>query len=208
MKNKLNRLLFIITAFILSVSLHAQNSQLNIGYSISQPTGSYKTFISNTSYSGYSLSFLHSFTGQAGIKIEIDNQNYYQKYPRAIYQYGISKGSDISAVMTNTISTTSIEVKGVYNLLKSGLIKPYVAGGGGVNLISYDQYMGEFDNPAAVIKPVLGAEAGIYFPFTKISTSGLRISAHYNYMPFNNYDVKTLNNWGVQAAVSIGLKGR
>jgi hypothetical protein len=93
-----------------------------------------------------------------------------------------------------------------YTLLKTGAVRPYVGAGVGVNFINFDQYLGEFDNPQSMTKLALRGEAGVLIPLSHYSSTALKIGGSYNYAPFNNYGIKTLDNWGVQAGIRFGLR--
>ncbi|KAK6031632.1 S-adenosyl-methyltransferase MraW [Ostertagia ostertagi] len=82
--------------------------------------------------------------GEVGI--ETGSQAFYQKYPRQLYK--TADGGDLSAVVSNSVQTAPILLKAQYNLMPNRMIQPFVALATGGNIITYDQYAGEFSNDA------------------------------------------------------------
>ena len=202
--------IIIIIGFILlpGIKSVAQDHELTLklNYSVAIPTGSFKTDIINkTSYSGFGGELMYHINSNIAAGIETGWQNFYQKYPRQLYK--TSDGTDISAVLSNTVASTPILLKGQYNFLAGNIIQPYVALAAGLNLISFNQYLGEFTSDRKT-KAGFAArpEAGIYIPFGRTSSAGFSLGAGYNYMPFNYNGIDNLNNITVRAGVSFPLR--
>jgi hypothetical protein len=117
---------------------------LKLNYSVAFPMGSYKNLIGNTSYKGFGGELMYHTSNAFAIGLETGSQSFYEKYPRKIYAQ--SDGSDISAVVSNTIQTVPILLKAQYNFLSESAVRPYIAVGVGGNVITYNQYGGEFSN--------------------------------------------------------------
>jgi outer membrane protein W len=191
----------VFSAFTMHVSAQLK---MQLGYQVSKPVGpTFKDAISNTSFRGFSGEFNYSITEQIGVGLGISYSDFYQKYPRQTYDIG--EGA-VSAVLTNSIQVMPVQLKGNYNFLKEGPVIPYAGIGAGINLISYDQYLGEFPASKASIKPAFTGEAGVKIPIGMSKNAGLNIGAHYNYLPYNYNGIKNLNNWGGHVAVYFPLR--
>lgn len=183
----------------------AQRTTLNLSYTVSMPTSDFHNFISNNSYRGWEGSLLFGLNEKWALGLGVGFQDYYQKYPRAVYKG--SDGSDISTVVTNSLQTTPVMFMAQYNFLPGKAIQPYINIGVGGNIISYRQYLGEFgggsqNNFGFVARP----GAGLFIPFRKEGAAGITINANYNYMPYNYNDIKDLNNWGGGIGIKFPLR--
>ena len=205
----MKKIKYIIAAFALLVSagVFAQDNglTLKINYSVAFPTGSnFKDLISNTSYRGFGAEFMYHTDNKFSIGLETGSQYFSQKYPRDVYKQ--SDGSDISAVVSNSVQSVPILLKAQYDLLPGKIIQPYVALAAGGNIVTYNQYAGEFSADA---KTKFGfaarPEAGVYIPFGKYSRSGVSLDAGYNFMPFNYNGINNLNNVTARVGVSFPL---
>ncbi|MFI5193408.1 MAG: hypothetical protein ACHQD7_05105, partial [Chitinophagales bacterium] len=128
------------------VQAKAQNPvELNIGYQMNIPAGSFRNYITHPAYKGFTAGLSVPLNDQFSLGLSVAYNDYYQQYPRAVYDDG--KGSAISAVISNSIQQIPIMLTASYTLLNKGFIRPYIGAGGGMNLISFDQYLGEYDNP-------------------------------------------------------------
>lgn len=195
-----------VVALAISTTMHAQENpvQLGIGYNFNMPLGSFKNFIGNTSYRGFNGELLIPVSKQLSIGLNASYNDFYQQYPRQVYDD--TKGSTISAVVSNSVQTMPLVIKASYSFVKEGAIRPYISAGGGVNFITYNQYVGEFTNDSRnFIKPTVMGDAGVLIPFGKYSSGGFKLGATYNYTPLSYGDVDNVNNWGVHAGFVIGL---
>jgi len=198
---------FFIGAIILTVSdtARAQHElQMNLDYNVNIPTGSFKGFVTHPAYKGFTAGLAYPLNDQLSVGLSFGYNDYYQKYPRQIYADG--HGSDISAVVSNSIQQLPLLVTANYTLLKKGVIRPYVGAGVGLNFVDFDQYLGEFDDPHSKTKLALRGEAGILIPLSSYSSTAIRIGGSYNYAPFNSYGVGNLNTWGLQVGIRFPLK--
>lgn len=176
--------------------------QMNIGYEINIPAGSFRDYITNPAYKGFTAGLAYPVTDQLNLGIRVGYNDYYQKYSRQVYDQG--KGSAVSAVVSNSIQQIPIMIAADYTILKTGIVRPYISGGGGMNLISFDQYLGEFDNPQSKVKPTLFGDAGVYIPLSKFSSTAIKVGGGYQYAPY----VKdtNLDNWGIHAGIRFDLR--
>ena len=194
---------------VLAISANAQKGEFkfDINYNYSLPMGNFKSnIISNGSPRGASGDVMYSFSNTISAGLGFGFQDYYQKYPRAVYQTG--KNEATSAVLSNSIQTIPFMAKIVYSPLasKAAPIQPYVAGGAGFSLVSFTQTLGEFggtDNGASFAAQ---AGAGVFIPFGKLSGSGIRLGADYNYLPYNKNGFGSLNTLDVKAGVYFPIR--
>ncbi len=193
-------------ALFVSMGVVAQENglTLKLNYAVATPVGGYKDLISNTSFRGFGAELMYHINPKFSVGVETGSQSFYQKYPRQLYK--TADGGDLSAVVSNTVQTAPILLKGQYNLLPYKTIQPFVALAAGGNIIIYNQYVGEFTNDA---KTKFGfsarPEAGVFVPFRKGTGAGFSLSAGYNYMPFNYNGLSNLDNITARAGISFPL---
>lgn len=178
--------------------------KLDVSYNVALPSGSFKNNINETSFRGFQGSVLYGVNDRLSVGVGTGFQDFYQKNPRQLYK--LSDGSDISAVLTNSIQTIPILVQAKYAFNPQAVVQPYAALGVGGNLVNYSQLLGEFGGPQAKFGFAARPEAGIYIPFKKGGETGFRLGASYNIMPFKELGFKNLNSIGVHAGVSIPLR--
>jgi len=185
-------------------SLHAQNElQFHIGYNVNVPAGSFRDLIDKPAYKGFTAGLAYPVNQQLSVGLDVGYNDYYQKFPRQVYNDG--KGSDISAVVSNSVQQFPLLLTANYTLVKKGIIRPYIGAGAGVNFISFDQYLGEFDDPHSSVNWAVRGEAGFLIPLSRTSSTAIRIGANYNYAPFNKYGVDNLDNWGIHAGMRFPI---
>ncbi|RYY13499.1 MAG: P44/Msp2 family outer membrane protein, partial [Chitinophagaceae bacterium] len=153
---------------------------------------------------GWNANLLYDINDQLGIGLGFGTQSFYERLPRAIYK--TADGSDISAVLSNTVTTMPIMAQAQFNLLPEAVIQPYVGLGVGGNVISYNQYVGEFSNSRTKFGFAARPEAGVYIPVGKYKESAIVIGGAYNYMPFKMDNIKNLNNIGLHAGFKFPLR--
>ncbi|MBS1948468.1 MAG: outer membrane beta-barrel protein [Bacteroidetes bacterium] len=188
-----------------SYSATAQNAvEIGIGYNVGLPASSFKNdYISKPSFRGFAASLDYAFTSQWRAGISIGFNDYYQKYPRQVYNEG--GGSAVSAVLSNSIQLLPVMAHVNYTLFDKGLVRPYAGLGAGANFIHFDQYLGEFDNPVSKVKFIVQGEAGVFIPLSSYSSTAIKIGAAYNFSPFNEFGTPNLNSWGLQAGIRFPL---
>lgn len=199
--------IFFITGclVVLALASFAQEGKttFNINYSVNAPLGDFKNnVIGRTSFRGWNANILYGISDKISVGLQSGFNNYYERYPRQVYN---TKDGSISAVLTNSVQTIPIQAKFRYNFIPGAFIQPYIGAGVGGNIVTFNQYLGEFSSGKSGFGFSASPEAGILIPFTKSGTSGLTIGANYNYMPFSYGDIKNLNNSGVYAGVKFPL---
>ena len=92
--------------------------QMRIGYNTAMPTGAFKDFMEKNSFRGYFGEVTYGISDQLRVGIGVQNNDYYQKFPRQVYE---THDGTISAVVTNSIQTTPLLLKANYELTKKSL---------------------------------------------------------------------------------------
>ena len=191
----------------ISQSVLAQKNafKLDVDYNYSLPVGGFKSDIVNdNSPRGFMGSLMYAFSDKISAGLGFGFQDYYQKYPRALYP--LSKTQEVSAVLTNSIQTTPVLLKGEYFPLTGTYLKPYVSLGAGANIIDFNQYLGEFGSSQTNTGFLAQGGLGLMIPFKKFSSSGFNVGANYNYAPYNENGYHDLNNFNFLTGVTINLK--
>lgn len=204
---KFKIILTVLGVMFISQSVSAQTGtfKLNMDYNYSLPTGSFKSdIVSNNSPRGFMGSLMYAFNDKISAGLGFGFQDYYQKYPRALYPLG--KTQEVSAVLTNSIQTTPVLLKAKYFPLTGAYLKPYVSLGAGVNIIDFNQYLGEFGSAQTNAGFIGQGGLGVMIPFKKFSASGFNVGANYNYAPYNKNGYHDLSNVNFQAGVTINLR--
>lgn len=179
-------------------------TKLGLQYTVAIPSGDFKDVIGKESVRGWGVDIMHGVSDRLQLGVGAGFQDYYQKNDRQVYHY--DDGQDISAVLTHSIQTIPILAKVKYSLTEGTGLQPYVGIGAGGNLVMFRELLGEFGNTENYFKLAVRPELGIHIPFRNLG--GINVGAAYNYMPFNEYGIKNLNNISVSAGVSIPLRSR
>ena len=188
MKNVFAFIILVLGAVGFSDVQAQDRLMLKVGYNTAMPVGTFKDYMGKNSFRGYRGEILYPVNEQLKIGLGVSYNDFYEKLPRK--QYQTSEGT-LSAVVSNSIQTTPIMIKGDYELTKNGLIRPYVGLGAGFNLVTYARYFGEFSDKKSGFKPAVGAEAGVNIPFNRETRmSGINLGGHYNYLPFKYNEVR------------------
>ena len=204
---KIKLLIVVLGTIGLSHAAKAQKGtfKLDLNYNYSLPTGGFKSdLVSDNSPRGSMIGLLYSFSDKLSAGIAFGYQDFYQKYPRAIYP--INKTQDISAVLTNSIQTTPVLLKAKYFPLESSYLKPYISIGAGANVIQFDQYLGEFSSGKTNVGFRAQGGLGLLIPFSKFSSSGINLGANYDYAPYNKLGYSDLNTINFQAGITLNLR--
>ncbi|MGZ3853598.1 MAG: outer membrane beta-barrel protein [Flavisolibacter sp.] len=203
MKNR--RILFSIAFMVLFTVAQAQKGETKFGisYNVALPMGEFKNVVSNTSFSGFNASILHGVSDNLSVGFVTGFQDFYQKNARQTYHF--TDGSDVSAVVTNTVQTIPILVDAKYNFNPTSNIQPYAAIGVGGNMVVYNTLYGEFGSQQSKFGFAARPEVGLMIPF-KNKSSGFEIGASYNIMPFKADGFTNLNNVGIHAGINVPLR--
>jgi opacity protein-like surface antigen len=200
----------ILAVCAFSISASAQSKlKLELDYNVSIPTGSFKSdFINKTSYRGGTGELSYTISPKFSAGLFTGYQNYNQKYDRATYK--LADGQTVSAVVTNALDITPLLLRGTFfptGANTEAKIQPYVSAGAGVNLVNYEQYLGQFGGSESSAAFAAQVGAGIKIPFGRsYNQTGIKIGASYNYSSYNRNEIKQLNNIGINAGVVFGLR--
>jgi opacity protein-like surface antigen len=199
------RIIFSIVFVVFYSIAHAQKGEtkFSIGYNVALPMSDFKNVVSSTSYRGFTASILYGVSDQLSVGLGSEFQDFYQKNARQTYHQ--PDGSDVSAVVSNTIQTIPVLAEAKYNFNPASAIQPYAALGVGGNMIAYNQLFGEFGNQQTKFRFAVRPELGLLIPF-KNKASGFEIGASYNIMPFKGDGSKNLNSLGIHAGLSLPLR--
>lgn len=184
--------------------LYAQQGllKLNLQYSAAIPSGSFHQFISHASFRGFDASLLYGINDKLSLGFNTGFQDFYQKYPRQVYK--TTDGSDISAVVSNSVQTVPLMAKATYKLVTGKKLQPYAGLAAGGNMALYRQYLGEFSTgDKNKFSFQAQPEIGVYIPFSKESESGVTISGVYNFIAFHYNGLDNLNHFGIRVGVSF-----
>ncbi len=185
-------------------ALAQERMQLKLGMNSGMPVGGFKDYMGKNSFRGFHGEVSYPVTARLHVGLGIAYNDYYEKTARQLYE---TKAGTISAVISKSIQTTPIMAKANYELTGDGWIRPYVGLGAGVNLISFNEYLGEFGDQQTAFKLAVGADAGVNIPFNKTyRTSGINLGGRFNYMPYHRSGLDNLNNWGVHLGVYFPLR--
>ncbi len=197
-----------ITIMLATVSVQAQKGtlKLNLNYSYSLPLESFKNdIVSNGSPRGVSGELMYFVNNKWSLGLAGGFQDYYQKYPRALYQTGDHETT--SAVLSNSVQVTPILFKAMLMPCdKPAMVHPYISAGAGLGIVDFTQYLGEFGGTANNGSFMAQAGAGVQIPFSKTSASGFQIGANYNYISYKQYGFSNLNNLSFEAGLHFPIK--
>lgn len=198
------RINIVLVSFLLlglSASSQKQTLKLDVAYKASMPLGNFHDLVNKTSFNGWSAAVTYGITDQIAVGFGTGFQDFYQKFPRQVYH---GAGSDISAVITNSIQTIPLLLKGKYLFTQSGPVQPFAALGLGGSLVQYSKYYGQFSDSHSAFGFTAVPEVGVHIPVSR--TVDINVAAAYNYVPLKILDADGLSHASVQAGISIPLR--
>ena len=199
----------LITIMILSLGViegSAQEGELRMTASLAgaTPTGQFKDLVDKTSLRGADVTFLYGINDQLSVGLNAGFQDFYQKFPRALYK--LSDGSDISAVLTNSIQTIPVLATVRYNFLPEARVQPYATAGAGGALVISRQFIGEYPNDNNKISFAARPAVGVYIPFRKQGEAGVNLGVNYNYIAYKQDDISNLSYMGFTIGVGFPMR--
>ncbi len=202
---KMRFLLLVTIATLLGAAAYSQQGtwKLNLNWGAAFPTGNHKTMFNDPSYRGWSGAILYGATDKLQVGLEAGFQDFYQKTARAVYSEG---GSDISAVITNSIQTIPLMVKGKYMFTNEGFARPFASLAVGGNLVQYRKFYGQFSESDTKFGFAAQPELGLHIPVGRSGNTGIHIAAGYNLMPYKFGDADGLNSAVLKAGISVPLR--
>lgn len=195
-----------IASFLIVMNAYAQQGEVRMTASIAgaTPIGQFKDIVDKTSLRGVDINVLYGINDQLGIGLNVGFQDFYQKFPRGLYK--LSDGSDISAVLTNSVQTIPFLATARYNFMPGGTIQPYVSAGAGGAAVLNKQYVGEYPNEANKISFAARPSAGVYIPFKKGGEVGLNLGVNYTFIPYKQDDISNLSYIGFTIGVGFPMR--
>jgi hypothetical protein len=199
------RYLFLILLVLgLQVSSQAQSRlKLGVNYTVGIPVGSFRNITDALSGRGVELRLMADVSENISVGIQGGYQDFYKRLPRQVYS---ESGSDLSAVVTNSIQVQPILAKAQFRFGEAGGAQPFVSLGAGANLISFNRYYGEFRDAQTVVRFAAQPELGVMVPVGAAKRTSINVAAAYNYMPFTYDDVNGLHNVQLKAGVLFRLQ--
>jgi len=190
-------------------AIDAQKGQarMNIQYSYALPVGSFKTdVINNSSPRGATADILYNLSDKFSVGLGLGFQDFYQKYPRALYNTGEKEVT--SAVLSNSVQVIPVLAKAEFYPLygTKSFIQPYINAGAGLGITSFTQYLGEFGGTGNSGGFMLTGGAGVAIPFNKTGHAGARLGANYNMISYNHSGISNFNNVSFGAGIFFPLK--
>ena len=168
------------------------------------PMGQFKNIVEKTSLRGVDISVLYGANDKLGIGLNVGFQDFYQKFPRGLYK--LSDGSDISAVLTNSLQTIPFLATAKYNFMPGGMIQPYLSVGAGGAAVLYKQYIGEYPAETNKISFAARPSAGVYIPFKKDGETGLNVGVNYTFISYKQNDVSNLSYLGFIVGIGFPMR--
>jgi opacity protein-like surface antigen len=202
MKNiKILLLVVIGLAGISPIKAQQGVTKIEVNYSANFPTSSFKNLISDPSFRGIDLKIMHNINDKISVGLTTGFQDFYQKYPRAVYK--LDDGSDVSAVVSNSVQTVPLLATFHYNFSPTKRLQPFAGAGVGGNIFLYRQFLGEFSDSKNKFAFQAQPKVGVYFPFREGGPTGLTLSGYYNIIPFKYNGTTNLNSFGVSLGISF-----
>ena len=205
MKSLRNIIITLTIILLVHGSLWSQQGALkfNANYSVAIPTGQFKDLTDQPSGRGLYAGVLYGATDQLFIGLSVGFQDFYQKYSRTVLHDG---GSDLSAVISNSIQTIPILAKAKYIFSQEGTLRPYGAVGAGVNLGRYEKYYGQFVDSYSKIRFAAQPEAGINIPVGSMKRAMIELAAAYSILPFQYNDADGFNHLSLKLGISVPMQ--
>ncbi|HEY0679099.1 MAG TPA: hypothetical protein VGD17_12480 [Chitinophagaceae bacterium] len=190
---------------MLNMAANAQQGQFraDLNYTVGLPFGNLKNLSEKTSWRGGEIAFMYGLTDKASIGLQIGMQDFYQKFPRTVIH---QSGTDISAVVSNSIQVMPILLKGSMNLKQMGAVLPYVSLAAGGNFIQYRKFYGEFTDSRYTFGFAAQPSVGVHIPFGRTNAVAFHLAAGYNFMPFSYNDADGLSHGVIKAGISVPLQ--
>lgn len=190
---------------VAAISLQAQHRvTMNVNYSFNVPTGNFNEYLNKTSYRGWTANVMYQLNEKIAVGATTGFQDFYEKTDRALYKN--ADGSNISAVVTNSIQTIPLLGTVHYALTPSQTIRPFVGLGVGGSMVMHNQYLGQFASNNNKLAFAARPELGVVIPVRKGGEAGLKVAGAFNYIAYNEDGLKNLNSWGVIIGAKFPLR--
>ena len=196
----------ITCCFLSSQVLNAQINEVRMsaGIAVAIPSGQFRDLVDNPSLRSAEVSLLYGITDRFSIGLNGGFQDFYQKFSRAVYKQ--PDGSDISAVITNSVQTIPLLATAQYQLNEGGIARPYVSVGAGGAIVVNTQYAGEYANENNKIGFSIKPGLGIYIPFRRDGAAGLKAGVHYTHISYKKEEISNLGFIGISVSIAFPMR--
>lgn len=193
----------ICSSITFTASAQQGEVRMSAGIAGALPVGDFKDLVDKTSFRGIDILISYGITDKLGAGLTIGFQDFYQKFPRALYK--LADGSDISAVVTNSIQTIPVLATAKYNFATAG-IQPYASLGAGGAVVINSQYIGESGSDLNKISFAARPSLGVYIPFRKGGEAGINLAANYTFLAYKENNVSNLSYFGVTVGIGFPMR--
>lgn len=199
-------LITIIALSLGAIKVSAQRGEVRMTASIAgaTPLGDFKDVVDKTSLRGMDVNILYGINDKLSAGLNIGFQDFYQKFPRAVYK--LADGSDISAVLTNSIQTIPLLATARYNFMPEARVQPYASAGAGGAIVLNRQYIGEYPNETNKFSFAAKPAVGVYIPFRKQGEVGINLAVNYNYIAYKQDDISNLSYIGFTIGIGFPMR--
>ena len=178
--------------------------RMTINLSGAQPLGQFKTLVNKSTFRGGDISILYGINDQLALGLNTGFQDFYQKFPRALYK--LSDGSDISAVLTNSVQTIPVLLTAQLRFISNSKLQPYVSAGAGGAMVMNSQFIGEYPNQDDKISFAVRPGAGVFIPFRKEGEVGFNLGINYTFLPYKSGDISNLGYFGLTIGIGFPVR--
>lgn len=168
------------------------------------PLGDFKDVVDKTSVRGADVNILYGLNEKFSLGLNIGFQDFYQKFPRGLYK--LSDGSDISAVITNSVQTLPLLATARYNFMPEARVQPYATAGAGAAFVTNKQYLGEYPNENNKFSFAAKPGIGVYIPFRKQGQVGLNLGVNYHYIAYKEAGISNLSYLGFTVGIGFPMR--
>jgi hypothetical protein len=188
----MKRIIFIFGLGLMAFSSKAQELKFGFDYKMASLSGQQANYISATSYSGASISFISQRTENAALVFELGFNNFYEKKNRDTYTFGTVS---LTGVQYRYLTSVPVLVSVNYGFLPDGPINPYLSFGGGFVYNEYRVEMGLYSLSDEAWKFAIKPEAGV---LVGSGDTQLKLSASFLQNTFNQNDYNvSFFNYGI-----------
>jgi hypothetical protein len=205
----MKKLLLLLTILGVGMTFHsvlAQQGEFRMTASLnaSIPMGDLKELAGNSTLRSADITVLYGINERMSAGLQGGFRDFYEKFSRALYQS--EDGSQVSAVLSNSVQQIPIMAAFRYNLMPEARIQPYASLAAGANIILYKQYIGEYPSSDSKVGFAARPELGIYMLFRKGGEAGLNLGLHYTYAPYNRFELGALNYAGIKLGIGFPMR--
>ena len=196
--------IIILLAGVINTSAQRGELRMTAGIAGATPSGDFKDVVDKTSLRGADVTILYGINDKFSAGLNIGFQDFYQKFPRGLYK--LSDGSDISAVITNSVQTIPLLATARYNFMPEGRVQPYATAGAGAAFVTNKQYLGEYPNENNKFSFAAKPGIGVYIPFRKQGQVGLNLGVNYHYIAYKEAGISNLSYLGFTVGIGFPMR--